>query len=301
MRTEDVAVAGKRRQVRREVPGQARIRREDRRFIDLGRGIDVGRQAPAQYQVHALRQRKAARRIHGLLADDFARRIQFPLRLSDHAPVSIDIIDLDEGIRAENVVRLLAVGVRAHHQFMRAPQQGERALGVHVQAIAGGVAVVLARRDGRAAAVRLRKTVKVGDGRIQRVGLVDQAQIGQPAIVERVLERGEDGFGLRLLRAPGGRAIERAGHGETLAVRVEQRRAAPVAIARHRVLVVGAHGQQGARRQVRLQRAIREFGTALVAVDERMLVLIRRHGARAHAAAVVQGSAHVRHAAVIAP
>ena len=67
------------------------------------------------------------------------------------------------------------------------------------------------------------------------------------------------------------------------------------------VLIVEAHGQQGVIAQIGFQGTEIDTGLALVTFHERVFVLIGRHGAAAHVAAVGERAANVDLGAVIVP
>ena len=126
--------------------------------------------------------------------------------------------------------------------------------------------------------------------------------LADPAVGEAVLQGREHTLGGLLPTAPVGAVVVRALDVDTLAVAVEQRAAArPARGVGVVVLVIKAQGQEGVIAEVGFEGAEIDPGLALVAVHERVLVLVGRHGTAANVAAVGKRAADVDLGAVVIP
>jgi hypothetical protein len=185
---------------------------------------------------------------------------------------------------------------------MGTAQQAEWAAGVDIARVGAGIAGELVRVQGRQSGRGKRATHDRAQGRVVAHDLVGVLALDHPAIVEVMLEGGERAAGILLPTAPLGAVVVGAFHVDAVAAAIEQRTAAgPARALRVAVLVIEADGEQGVFGQVGFQRAEIHIGVALVVVHERVLVLIRRHRAATHVAAVGQRATHVDLGAIVVP
>ena len=153
------------------------------------------------------------------------------------------------------------------------------------------------------AAARHAVRVAVAGKALQGVVLVAAAadgQLGDPVVLEIVVERGEQHALFALVRAPRGRAVHRAGEARLRAVGIKHGEVAPCTLELF-LLVVDAGAEHRRWRQVRFDDGVQHVLFLLVAVDEGALVFMRGDDARAHLAVRRQGRRDIALDAVAVP
>ncbi|MDT4820552.1 hypothetical protein FQZ97_536980 [compost metagenome] len=312
LRLEDVGVARVHRVVLAQVVHQARVGRE---HLVLARGRCVGGQArgtpavlaPAHDELERIGQRQARGAVvAGLARLGDGRDLQrVPARLGVRRGVPVvEVAGVGQRAGARmarlHVARLAVAD--AHHEFVRAAQQLERAGGLQVEAVLAELVLEVAGQRAQAGAG---EAVEVAV-QVQQLGVllalpVRAVGLEFPAVVELVREVREGGGGGRVpvgpRRAEGLGTVPARGR----AVAEGQRQAAPGRRGRPRGLRLDAHAQRGVRREVGIDHAVQHVLAAVVHVDEGITVLRHADEAGAHAAVFRHRGLQVDRAAAQVP
>ena len=187
-------------------------------------------------------------------------------------------------------------------QFMLATEQGERAGQV-------GVEVVLARlarpavgvHVGARAVHRTDLAVHVVDQLVEVHDAVAELDLAAPAVVELMLEGGEDIGLFAVVVRPGWRTVLRAAEVGLAAVGVADLEAGAQRVVDLGIEVTETEGQHGCIAEVELGDTVDQLRILLEAVDEGVLGLVVDHQTPADVAAVGQWAGNVESGAVTVP
>ncbi|MNM30635.1 hypothetical protein D3C81_411980 [compost metagenome] len=251
------------------------------------------RQARTEDDRQRLRRTQAQGGIHAAFALLVVGAAQARAAVVGHRHVAIPGVDIRHRIviageapaRIDRAVRLEFRGAHAQHQFMLAAEGLERAADIRVERGLLRLAVPVGQPQLHAAArqaVRVAVAGKALQG-IVPVAAAAHGHLGDPVVVEIMVERGEQHALFAVIRAPRGRAVHRAGEARLRAVGIEHGEVAPRAL-EFFLLVVDAGAEHRRWCQVRFDDGVQHVLFLLVAVDEGALVFMRGDDARAHPA-----------------
>ncbi|MCY1233698.1 hypothetical protein D9M72_462500 [compost metagenome] len=266
-----------------EVVDQAGERRELGVDAAVARGAGSGgvlaradvppAQAAAQDQRDRIDDREACVAVDTILLGGGlgARSGKAEYRLDEVAARVVDIDHLRE--RRGRIARVAARRIRvveADQRLVAAPEQRERAVGVHVEA--GLLLRGMRSRGEQRRGVDARDHRRIGIGLLAMQAVVEVAQraLDLPAAVELVLQLGKGRGGVEVVAVPVSAQVGGARHIQQARLardRIVEGRQRPW-LAALGVLVAGAHRHHGAGRDVVLDHAIERTGAHISLVDE---------------------------------